>query len=161
MPDSSPASGPAGASDYRFAPAVSARIVGALLVVLALLLAVVTLVVAVAGLPFLVLLVAAVLGVAGVFAAGHLLTRRVPVVRLDAAGYRVRLVRGAGVTAAAWTDVQEAVTATPQGLPVVVLKLIDGRTTTIPVTLLDTDRDEFVRVLRGYLQRGQGLRPLA
>src|SRR6478735_8470168 len=108
MPDSSAASGPPGASDYRFAPAVSARIVGALLVVLALLLAVVTLVVAVAGLPFLVLLVAAVLGVAGVFAAGHLLTRRVPVVRLDAAGYRVRLVRGAGVTAAAWIDVQEA-----------------------------------------------------
>jgi hypothetical protein len=148
-------------SQYRFAPAVSARIVGALLVVLAVLLVVVTLVVAVAGLSVLVLAAAAVVGVAGVLAAGHLLTRRIPVVRLDAAGYRVRLVRGAGVDAAGWTEVQEAVTATPHGLPVVVLKLVDGRSTTIPVTLLDVDREQFVRELRAHLQRGQGLRPLA
>jgi hypothetical protein len=148
-------------SEYRFAPAVSARIVGGLLVVLAVLLVAVTLVVAVAGLPVLVLAAAAVVGVAGVFAAGHVLTRRVPVVRLDATGYRVRLVRGAGVGAADWTEVQEAVTATPQGLPVVVLKLVDGRSTTIPVTLLDADREQFVRDLQAHLQRGHGLRPLA
>ena len=148
-------------SQYRFAPAISARIVGGLLVVLAVLLAVATLVVAVAGLSVLVLAAAAVVGVAAVFVVGHLLTRRVAVVRLDAAGYRVRLVRGAGVSAAAWTEVQEVVTATPQGLPVVVLKLVDGRSTTIPVTLLDVDREQFVRDLRAHLQRGQGLRPLS
>ena len=100
MPEVSPE-----VSDYRFAPAISARIVGGLLVVLAILLAAATLVVAVAGLPVLVLAAAAVVGVAAVFAVGHLLTRRVAVVRLDAAGYRVRLVRGAGVSAAAWTEV--------------------------------------------------------
>ena len=55
----------------------------------------------------------------------------------------------------------EAVTATPQGLPVVVLRLVDGRTTTIPVTLLDVDREQFVRDLQAHLQRGQGLRPLS
>ena len=148
-------------SQYRFAPTISARIVGALLVVLALILAVVTLVVAVASLPILVLAAAAVVGVAAVFAVGHLLTRRVAVVRLDPAGYRVRLVRGAGVSAAAWTEVQEAVTSTPQGLPVVELKLVDGRTTTLPVTLLDTDREQFVRDLQVHLQRGQGLRPIS
>jgi uncharacterized membrane protein len=148
-------------SQYRFAPAISARIVGALLVVLAVLLAVATLVVAVAGLSVLVLVGAAAVGVAVVFVVGHLLTRRVPVVRLDAGGYQVRLVRGAGVRAAAWTDVAEVVTATPQGLPVVILRLVDGRSTTIPATLLDADREEFVRDLRAHLQRGEGLRPLS
>jgi hypothetical protein len=147
-------------SQYRFAPAISARIVGGLLVVLAVLLAVVTLVVAVAGLPVGVLVAAAVGGVAAVLAVGHLLTRRIPVVRLDAAGYRVRLVRGAGVRAAAWTEVAEAATAKPRGVAVVVLTLLDGRSTTIPVALLAADREEFVRDLRAHLQRGQGLRPL-
>jgi hypothetical protein len=160
MPEQSPDQFPE-VSQYRFAPAVSARIVGALLVVLAVLLVAVTLVVAVAGLSVVVLVAAAVVGVAAVFVAGHLLTRRIPVVRLDATGYRVRLVRGAGVGAAGWTDVQEAVTATPQGVPVVVLKLVDGGSTTIPVTVLDVDRELFVRDLRAHLQRGQGLRPLA
>ena len=151
---------PPDVSEYRFAPAISARIVGGLLVVVAALLAVATLVVAVAGLPILVLAAAAVVGVAAVLVAGQLLARRVAVVRLDDMGYRVRLVRGAGVTAAPWTEVQEAVTATPQGLPVVVLRLADGRTTTLPVTLLDVDREQFVRDLQAHLQRGQGLRPL-
>jgi hypothetical protein len=155
MPDVSPE-----VSQYRFAPAISARIVGGLLVVLAILLAVATLVVAVAGLSVLVLVAAAAVGVVAVFAVGHVLTRRAAVVRLDATGYRVRLVRGAGVHAAAWTDVEEAVTSTPQGLPVVVLKLVDGRTTTLPVTVLDVDREQFVRDLQAHLQRGQGLRPL-
>ena len=148
-------------SQYRFAPTISARIVGALLVVLALILAVVTLVVAVASLPILVLAAAAVVGVAAVFAVGHLLTRRVAVVRLGTTGYRVRLVRGAGVTEAAWTDVREVTTSTPQGVPVVVLKLADGRSTTIPVAVLDVDREQFVRDLQQHLQRGQGLRRLS
>jgi hypothetical protein len=148
-------------SQYRFAPAISARIVGGLLVVLAVLLVVVTLVVAVAGLSIVVLAVAAVVGVAAVLGVGHLLTRRVCVVRLDASGYRVRLVRGAGVSAAAWTEVAQVATATRQGLAVVVLTLVDGRTTTIPVALLAADREEFVRDLGARLQRGQGLRPLS
>jgi hypothetical protein len=155
MPEVSP-----DVSQYRFAPAISARIVGGLLVVVAVLLSVATLVVALAGLSVLVLAAAAVVGVGAVFLAGHLLTRRIPVVRMDAVGYRVRLLRGAGTYAAAWTDVQEAVTATPEGLPVVVLRLGDGRTTTIPVTLLDVDREQFARDVRAHLRKGQGLRPL-
>ncbi|WP_156391123.1 MULTISPECIES: hypothetical protein [unclassified Nocardioides] len=151
---------PPDVSEYRFAPAVSARIVGGLLVVVAVLLAVLTLVVALAGLSVLVLVAGALAGVAAVFVAGHLVTRRVPVVRMDTTGYQVRMVRGAGVHAAAWREVLEAVTATPQGLPVVVLRLTDARETTIPVTLLDVDREQFVRDLQGHLRRGQGLRPL-
>ena len=53
------------------------------------------------------------LGVAALFVGGYVITRRLAIVHLGAEGYRVRLVRGAGVRAAAWTDVAEAVTASP------------------------------------------------
>lgn len=148
-------------SDFRCAPALAARLVGGLLVVLALLLAAVTLLVALVGLPLLVVVLVALVGVVGVLVVGNLLARRLPVVHLGRDGYRVRLIRGAGVAAASWTDVREAVTATHDGLPVVVLRLVDERTTTIPVTVLDVDREEFVRILQVHLQRGQGLTPLA
>ncbi len=148
-----------GVSDYHFAPAVGARAVGALLVLLALLLGVATAIVAVVALPVGVLVLVALLGGAAV-AGLHLATRRVPVVRFDAEGYRVRLLRGAGVPQAAWTDVAEAVASTPDGLPVVVLRLTDGRATTIPVTVLDADREQFARDLQAHLQHGHGLRRL-
>ena len=146
-------------SDYRLAQTYGARLVGGLLVVLAVLLVAATALVAV-GLPADLVLVLAVLGVVSVLTAGYVVMRRIPVVRLGPDGYRVRLVRGVGVAAAGWKDVGEAVTATPAGQPVVVLKLVDGRTTTIPVTALAADREEFVRDLRAHLQRGQGLRRL-
>ena len=76
-------------------------------------------------------------------------------------GFRVRLVRGAGVSQGTWQEVQEVVTATPDGLPVLVLRLRGGRTTTIPVTILATDRETFVRDLVSRAQGGQGLRPLS
>ena len=66
-------------------------------------------------------------------------------VHLDDTGYRVRLVRGAGVNEARWKEVEDAVTATPRGVPCVILRLTDGRTTTIPVEALAADREEFVR----------------
>ena len=148
-------------SDYHLATAIGIRIVGALLVLLALLLAVVTVVVAVAGLSIAVLVAAAVVGVVAVFAVGHLVTRTIAVVHLGPEGYRVRMVGGVGVASARWTEVNQAVVATPGGVPVVVLKLTDARTTTIPVTLLSADREDFVRDLQAHLQRGQGLRPLS
>ena len=147
-------------SDYRLAPAFGARFVGGLLVALAVLLLVATVVVAVFNLPSGVLLTVAVVGVAATLAGGYAVTRRVAVVRLGHDGYRVRLVRGVGVARAGWREVEEAVTATPAGEPVVVLKLTGGRTTTIPVRALAADREEFVRDLQAHLQRGQGLRPL-
>jgi hypothetical protein len=147
-------------SEYRYAAGVAARLVGGVLVLLAALLVVATVVVAIAGLPVLVLGVVAGLGVAAVLVGGHLLARRVSVVHLGPDGYRVRLLRGAGVPAAAWTDVREAVTTPRDGLPVVVLRLEDERTTTIPVTVLDVDREQFVRVLQAHLQRGHGITPL-
>jgi hypothetical protein len=147
-------------SDYRLAPAFAARFVGVLLVALAVLLLVATVLVALLGLPAVTLLVVVVAGVGGALAVAYVVSQRVAVVHFGPEGYRVRLVRGAGVAAAGWRDVEEAVTASPGGVPVVQLRLSDGRSTTIPVHALATDREEFVRDLQRHLQHGQGLRPL-
>jgi hypothetical protein len=151
---------PTSSSDYRLSAALGARLMGLLLVGLALLLFVVTALVALLDLTPDVLVVLAAVGLLAIFGLGYALTRRLYVVHLDEEGYRVRLIRGAGVTEARWKDVKDAATATPRGIPCVVLHLRDGRTTTIPVEALAADRDEFVRDLQAHLQRGHGLRPL-
>lgn len=147
-------------SDYRLSPALGARLVGLLLVVVAILVFATTAAVALLNLPTVVLLVVALGLVAGVLATGQLLLRRTSVVHFDDQGYRIALIRGAGVKVAAWTDVEDAVTTSPRDIPCVVINLKDGRTTTIPVEALAADREEFVRDLQAHLQRGQGLRPL-
>jgi hypothetical protein len=160
VPDAAPLS-PTNATpvDYRMSPAFAARLVGAALVLTAVLVFVTTGVVAVAGLPLAVLAVVVLLGVGAVLVLAWRL-RSVPVVRCDRDGYRVSLVRGAGVAAARWTEVADAATASPRGIPCVVLHLHDGRATTIPVQALAIDREQFVRELQRHLQRGQGLRSL-
>jgi hypothetical protein len=147
------------ASDYRLSPALGARLVGLLTVGVALLVFVATGVVAVLDLHTLVLLPVAVVGVGLLLGVGAWL-RSTPVVHLDDEGYRVRLVRGAGVRSARWKDVGEAVAASPRGIPCLVLRLTDGRSTTIPVQAVDADREEFARDVRDHLRRGEGLRPL-
>jgi hypothetical protein len=146
-------------SDYRLAPALAARFAGSLLVLLGLLVVLVTVLVVLTGLPVAVLLVVGGVGLAGVVA-GYAGFSRMPVVHLGQEGYRVRLVRQVGTDRAAWGEVTEAVTASPGGTPVVVLRLQDGRSTTIPVQMLAADREEFVRDLQAHLQGGHGLRPL-
>jgi hypothetical protein len=147
------------ASDYRLSPALGARLVGLLTVGVALLVFVATGVVAALDLHTVVLLPVAVVGVALVLGVGAWL-RATPVVHLDDEGYRVRLVRGAGVRAARWKDVVEAVAASPRGIPCLVLRLADGRSTTIPVQAVAADREELARDVREHLRRGEGLRPL-
>jgi len=144
-------------SDYRLSPLLAARLLGAVLVVLGLLVFLATAVVVLFSAPVLVLTGTVVVAVVGVFSAGWLLTRRTYVVRLDGEGYHVRFVRGAGVTRARWTDVESAVTTTVAGAPCVVLRLRDGRSTTIPVEVLAGDRDEFVQRVREHLD-GRGPR---
>ncbi len=114
-------------SDYRLAPAVGVRVVGGLLVVVAVLVFLTTVAVGLFELPAGLLLAVAVLGVAVVVGGGYVVTQRVAVVRLGPDGYRVRLIRGVGVTAAGWTEVEEAVTTTAAaGDPVVLLRLKGG-----------------------------------
>lgn len=147
-------------SDYRLSPALGARLMGTLLVVLALVLFAATALVALLGLPADLLVLLAVIGVVGVFGGGYLLTRRTYVVHLDEDGYRVRLIRGAGVTEARWKEVEQVAAASPRGIDCLVLQLRGGRTTTIPVSAVAADRDDFARDVREHAQRGQGLRPL-
>lgn len=146
-------------TDYRLAAPLAARLVGGVLVVAALVVLVTTVVVAAAGGPGWVLLVAGVAAVAVTLAAA-LVVRRRPLLSLDDTGYRVRWVRGAGVAAARWDEVADAVTADARGIDCVVLRLVDGRTTSIPVQAVAADRDDVVRVVRDHLTRGEGLRPL-
>lgn len=148
-------------SDYRLSRPLAARMLGVLLAVVGLFVVVLTLAVALLDLPV-GFLTAGVLGAAIVVLAGSLfLTRRSSVVRLDETGYRVRMVRGAGTTEARWTDVEDVVTAHIAGEPCVVLRLRDGRTTTIPVRMLAADREAFVRDLQRHLDEGHGYRRLS
>ncbi len=88
------------------------------------------------------------------------LRSRVTVVHLDETGYRVAMVRGAGVKEARWSDVEDAVTASPAGFPCVVIRLRDGGTTTIPVQALAADPDDFARDVRDRLRAGRTTEPL-
>lgn len=97
--------------------------------------------------------------VCALLGAAVVLARLAPVV-LDAIGYRVRLVRGVGVAQARWTDVEDVVATTAAGERCVVLRLRDGRTSTIPVRVLAVDPDDFVRDLQEHLDRGHGYRRL-
>ena len=147
-------------SDYRLSPQLAARLMGISLVLLGVLVFLLTVLIDVLGLPTELVFAAFVLGLLAVGGIGFWLTRRAYVVRLGEAGYRVRFVRGAGVTRARWKDVEDAVTSTVADDAVIVLRLRDGRTTTIPVGMLAGDREQFVRDLQQHLQDGHGIRPL-
>jgi hypothetical protein len=148
------------ASDYRFAPALLVRSIGALLALVGAVLLVVAVLVATLGVPLQVLTVAVVLAAVAVLAGGWGATRRARLVHLDDTGYQVRLLRRAGVRQARWRDVEDVVTSTVSGHECVVLRLRDGRTTTIPMDVLDVDPVTFMTDLRTRLDKGHGYRRL-
>ena len=137
---------------YRLAPTVQARLLGAAVVGLALLVFAGTAVVIAAEIDFAWLFIPLVVGVAAVIGFGWWLRNKAYVLRASAQGYRIAFVRGAGVREARWADIQEAVTTTPGGTPCLELRLKKGGTTTIPVTIMGIDRERFVRELQGYLK---------
>lgn len=145
---------------HRVAPAVAARLVGLLVLAIAALVLLTTALVALLDLHTSLILIPVVLGLVALGAAAVTFTRRGWIVRLTDEGYRVQWIRGVGVATARWTDVEDAVTTTVIGSPVVRLRLRDGRSTTIPVEMLAGDREEFVRDVQRHLQAAQGLRPL-
>ena len=145
---------------FGLAPQLRARLMATALMLIGLLLVVVTLLVLAAGLSLDVISVAVLLVVVAVFGLGHLLVRRWYVVRLDPVGYRVRFVRGAGVAAARWTDVEDLAATTVAGARCAVLRLRDGRTTTVPVDVVEGSPEAFVDELRRRLDTGHGYRRL-
>ena len=144
--------------DYRLAPLVAVRFVGLYLVLLAIVVFGVTAVVFVADWSPDVIVLVALVGLVGLALAGWWLRSRAYILRAAPDGYTVRMVRGAGVKTARWTQVEDAVTTTIHDEPCVVLRLKDGGTTTIPVSVLAIDREQFVRELQRHLQRGHRLR---
>lgn len=147
-------------TDYRLAPTVAARLFGIALIVIAVLILTATVLIAVFNLHTITLVVPVALGLV-IFVAGAVTwSRRGWVVRVTPEGYRVQWVRGVGTASARWSDVEDAVTTTVAGAPVVQLRLRDGRSSIIPVEILATDREQFVRELQEHLQSGSGNRRL-
>jgi hypothetical protein len=153
MPSSPP-------SDYRLAASLAVRMLGLVLAGAGVVVALTAVLVALLSWPGVMLTSVVVGSVVVVLAAGFVLTRRATVVRLDDIGYRVRLVRGAGVTAGRWKDVEDVVATTVAGTRCVVLRRRDGATTTIPVDILAAPSEVFVRDLQQHLNRGHGYRPV-
>ncbi|WP_210651163.1 hypothetical protein [Nocardioides sp. SYSU D00065] len=148
------------ATVHRLAPAVAARLLGVVLCAVAVLILLGTLAIAVLDVHTAFLLVPVSLTVLLLVATWWTWRQKGWVVRLTAEGYRVQWVRGVGTAAGRWKDVEDAVTTTVADSPVVVLRLRDGRTTTIPVEMLAIDREAFVREVQQHLQRGHGLRKM-
>lgn len=146
---------------YRFSPALMVRSLGALLVLLGLVVVLVAVLVSAVDLPGAVLTVTVVLAVLVVVAVAVLMRRVVPLVHFDEEGYRLRFLRGAGVMQARWREVEDAVTANVGGQDCVVLRLRDGRTSTIPVAVLDVEPTAFLHDLRSRLDTGHGYRRLS
>jgi hypothetical protein len=148
-------------SAYRFSRALLVRSVGALLVLLGLLVVLLAVLVSLFDLPGTVLTVGVVVAVVLVVGAAVAASRLTTVLVLDETGYRVRLLRGAGTRAARWREVEDAVTMTIAGHDCVVLRLKDGRTTTVPVDVLETSPEALLEELSGRLDRGHGYRRLS
>jgi hypothetical protein len=148
-------------SAYRFSRALLVRSVGALLVLLGLLVVLLAVLVSLLDLPGTVLTVGVVVAVVLVVGAALAASRLTTVLSFDDTGYRVRLLRGAGTRAARWREVEDAVRMTIAGHDCVVLRLKDGRTTTIPVDVLETSPEALLEELSGRLDRGHGYRRLS
>lgn len=143
---------------YRLSRSVVTRLVGLGLLALAALVLAATVVVALTGASPDVTVAVAAVGLLVLAGCAWWLSTRAYVVRASVDGYRIGALRSAGVREARWNQVEDAVTATVRGVPVVVLRLKAGATTTIPVTVLAIDREQFVRELQQHLQRGHRLR---
>lgn len=141
---------------YGLAPQLRARIMGAFLAGIGVTLLVATVVVVGFDLPGDVLSAVVVLTVVGITGLGFLLVRRWYVVQVDDIGYRVRFVRGVGENNARWADVEDLATTEVHGSKCLVIRLRDGRSSTIPVDLIEGDREEFVDEIKRRLNGRHG-----
>jgi hypothetical protein len=145
-------------SSYRFSGPFVVRLMGLGLAGLGLVVVVLVVLVAVLSLPAAVLSTVLALAVLAVLALGVVALRRPVVVRFDDIGYRVTRVRGAGVRQAGWREVEDVAATVIAGERCVLIRLRDGRTTTVPVGILAGSPDDFVRDLQQHLDRGHGYR---
>jgi len=149
-----------GPTDFALAPTLRARLLGSGLAVVGVVVAFGMLLAWLAGPPAWLVSGLVVLGAVAVLGLGLVLGVRRWVVRLDEHGYRVRLIRSTQATTGRWTDVLDLQTTSRGGHRCVVLRLRDGRTTTIPVDLIEGDATAFTEALAAHLDRGHGYRRL-
>jgi hypothetical protein len=140
--------GRAPSTTYRLAPALAVRLVGRTLVTLAVVVVVTTVVGVASGVGWRPAGWVSVVGALAVAGWAWYLTRSAWAVRLTSEGYAVRLLGGIGVAAASWAEVEEILAAMPGGRPCLVLRLRDGRLTTVPMSAVAGDPDAFARDVR-------------
>ena len=146
---------------FALAPALRARLLGTGLVAIGTIVLIVMLLAWLADLPTAVVTGLVVLAVVGVVALGLLVGVRHWVLRLDEHGYRVRGIRTAEARSARWTDVLDLQASTVAGQRCVVLRLSDGRATTLPVDAIEGGSAKLVQALSEHLDRGHGYRRLS
>ncbi|WP_372736138.1 hypothetical protein [Nocardioides sp.] len=144
---------------YRLAGSVATRFVGLSLIALALVMFLGTVTVALADWSPAVLVALLLVGLAAASGFAWWLRSRAWVVRASEEGYQVRLVRGAGQSAARWDGVEDVVTTVRRGVACLEFRLREGGRTTIPVGILAVDKEQFVRDVQERLQTARNLRP--
>ena len=146
---------------FALAPALRARLLGTGLVAIGTIVLIAILLTWLVDLPPAVVTGLVVLAVVGVVALGLLVGVRHWVLRLDEHGYRVRGIRTAEARSARWTDVLDLQASTVAGQRCVVLRLSDGRATTLPVDAIEGGSAKLVQALSEHLDRGHGYRRLS
>ena len=151
---------PADPVDYALAPSVRARLLGTGLVAIGVVVSLGMVIVWLTDLPSAIASGLVVLALVGVLTLGLLVGLRHWVLRLDETGYRVRVLRTAEARSARWTDVLDLQTRTLSGSRCIVLRLRDGRTTALPVDVIEGNPEALTRTLTAHLDRGHGYRRL-
>ena len=146
--------------EFALAPALRARLLGTGLTAIGVVVAVGVLVTWLTGAATGVVTGLVVLALVGVVTLGLLLGVRRWVLRLDEQGYRVRALRSAQARSARWSDVLDLQARTVDGNRCVVLRLRDGRTTPLPVDVLEGDATTLTDALTARLDRSHGYRRL-
>lgn len=160
-PDPGPASvADAGPVDFAFAPSLRLRLLGSGLVAIGTVVLLGALATWLVGLSSLVMSGLVLLALVGVVALCLLLGVRHWVLRLDEHGYRVRGLRSAQARSARWTDVLDVQATTVAGHRCVVLRLRDGRMTTLPGDAIEGGPVRIAETISAHLDRGHGYRRL-
>lgn len=147
--------------DFALATAMRARMLGAGLVAIGVVVLLGVLLTWITGLPSAFVSGLIALAVIGVLSLAALVGVRRWVVRLDKHGYRIRGLRSAEVKSARWSDVLDLQATTVGGQRCVVLRLRDGRTSTLPVDVIDGGPNKLTDALTAHLDRGHGYRRLS
>ncbi len=145
-----------GVTVYRWSRAYGLRIFGATTIALAAL----CVLAAVVGFPRWSLALLGAVALLAIACLLRLVACPLPLIELSSDGYRLRNTRGGGVAAATWSEVDSAASEAGAEGPVMVVKLTDGRSTIVPLSLLGSEAGAAERDFHGRLNTAFGYRRL-